>query len=137
MCNGAAISSLVEPMKRCPYRAFIGFEHEMEAGMLEEAFHAFYEEYDNLLDFDKALKRMNKILPEESKAWFYTAEQIFDNVLNPDTNPESFNKVINDNYDKYIKLEGYIPKEIYKEKMRLYFIETANKNRAYYNFKDY
>ena len=136
MCNGAAISSLVEPTKRCPYRAFLGFEQEMKAGDLEEAFHAFYEVYDNMLDIDKALEHMNGVLPIENKPWLYTAEQIFNKVLNPDTNPESFSKVINVNYNGYNNLGEPVSKEQFEEDVRQYFIKTANEYRAYYNFKD-
>ena len=136
MCNGAAISSVVEPTNRCPYRAFVGFEHKMKAGDLEDAFHVFYEVYDNLLDFDIALKRMNSILPTESKAWFYTAEQIFDKALNPESNPESFNNVLETNYTGFNNRGEPISKEQFVEEVRQYFIKTAKENRDYYNFKD-
>lgn len=136
MCNGAAISSFVEPTKRCPYRAFLGFEHEMKAGVLEEAFHAFYETYDNLLDIDIALEQMNSVLPKEYKPWFYTAESIFDKVLNPDTNPDSFRNVIAANYTGYNNRGEPVSKEQFEEEVRQFFIKTANENRAYYNFKD-
>lgn len=136
MCNGAAISSLVEPTKRCPYRAFLGFEHEMKAGDLEEVFHAFYEAYDNMLNIDIALKRMISVLPKEYKPWFYTAEYIFDKVLNPDTNLDCFNNVIEANYTGYNNRGEPVSKEQFKEEVRQYFMKTAKENRAYYLFQE-
>ena len=136
MCCGAAISSLVDPYKRCPYRAFIGFEHSVSEGVLKNAFRSFYEAYDNLLDIDKALEQMKRILPNDVKPWCYTAERIFDMALNPDTNPESFATVIDQSYSGFNKQGEPVSKVQFAEEVRQYFIRTAKENRDYYNFKD-
>ena len=136
MCEGAAISSHIEPEQRCPFRAFVGFEHDMSEDNLYEAFVAFYESYNNMLDVFVAIERANRVLPEGSKVWCMRAIDIFDKVLNPDTNPDSFDKVINNTYIKYIREKGYISKEQFKEQVRQDFIYIANKYRKYYNFED-
>ena len=136
MCQGAAISSHIEPEQRCPFRAFVGFEHDMSENTLYEAFVAFYESYNNMLDVFVAIERANRVLPEGSKAWCMRAIDIFDKVLNPDTNPASFDQVINNTYMEYIRKEGHISKDLYKEQVRQVFINTANKYRKYYNFED-
>lgn len=136
MCQGAAISSHIEPKLRCPFRAFVGFEKNMGEGVLLEAYSLFYESYNNMLDLFDALKRVNSILPKDSQAWCLRARDIFEKVLNPDTNPDSFNTMINDNYEDYVKEKGYVSKDEYKQKVSQYFIQTADKNRAFYNFED-
>lgn len=136
MCRGAAISSHIEPTLRCPFRAFVGFEKDMKEGDLLEVYSVFYESYNNMLDVFDALKRANSILPKDSHAWCLRARDIFDKVLNPDTNPDSFNKVIEDNYEDYVKEKGYISKDEFRQIVCQYFIQTADDNRAFYNFED-
>ena len=136
MCQGAAISSHIEPTLRCPFRAFVGFENNMGEGALLEAYTVFYETYNNMLDVFDALRRVNSILPKDSQAWCLRARDLFDKVLNPDTNPDSFNTIIEDNYEDYVKEKGYISKDEYKQKVTQYFIQTADDNRAFYNFED-
>ena len=136
MCKGAAISSHIEPELSCPFRAFVGFEHDMFDNTLYEAFVTFYESYNNMLDVFAAIERANKVLSDGSKAWCMRAIDIFDKVLNPDTNPDSFDEVIDSNYAEYIKREGFITKEQFKEKVRQYFINNAKKYRKHYNFED-
>ena len=136
MCQGAAISCHIEPTLRCPFRAFVGFEKDMEEGALLEAYTVFYETYNNMLDVLDALRRVNSILPKDSQAWLLTSEKIFDSVLNPDTNPESFCKVIDANYSGYNNRGEPISREQFEEDVRYYFINTAKENRAYYNFKE-
>jgi hypothetical protein len=136
MCQGAAISSDIEPTLRCPFRAFVGFEKDMKEGDLLEAYSIFYETYNNMLDVFDALKRANSILPKDSQAWCLRARDIFDKVLNPDTNPDSFNTVIENNYEDYVKEKGYISKDKFRQMMCQYFIQTADDNRAFYNFED-
>ena len=136
MCQGAAISSHLEPNLRCPFRAFVGFEKDMKANDLLEAYSVFYESYNNMLDVSDALIRTNRILPKDSQAWLLTAIRIFDNVLNPDTNPESFDKAIESNYNGYNNNGKPTSKEEFKEEVRQYFLNIAKENREYYNFKD-
>lgn len=136
MCRGAAISSHIEPTLRCPFRAFVGFEKDMKEGDLLEAYSVFYESYNNMLDVFYALKRANSILPKDSQAWCLRARDIFDKVLNPDTNPDCFNTVIEDNYENYVKEKGYISKDEFRQIVCQYFIQIADDNRAFYNFED-
>ena len=136
MCQGAAISSHIEPTLRCPFRAFVGFEKDMKESVLLEAYSIFYETYNNMLDVFDALRQVNRVLPNDSQAWCLSASDIFDKILNPNTNPESFNTVFEDNYKDYVKEKGYISKDEYKQKVSQYFINIANDNRAFYNFED-
>jgi len=136
MCKGAAISSHIEPELRCPFKAFVGFEHDMLENTLYEAFVTFYETYYNMLDVFAAIEQANRVLPEGSMAWCMRAIDIFDKVLNPDTNPDSFEEAINNTYLEYIRKKGYISKEQFKDRVRQDFINTANKYRKYYNFED-
>lgn len=136
MCKGAAISSHLEPNLRCPFRAFVGFENNMNENDLLDAYCVFYESYNNMLDVFDALRRTNSILPKDSQAWLLTAEKIFDSVLNPDTNPKSFSMVIDANYNGFNNHGEPVSKEQFEEEVRQYFIKTANEYRAYYNFKD-
>lgn len=136
MCQGAAISSHIEPTLRCPFRAFVGFEKDMKEGDLLEVYSIFYETYNNMLDVFDALKRANSILPKDSQAWCLRARDIFDKVLNPDTNPDSFNMVIENNYEDYVKEKGCICKDEFRQMMCQCFIQTADDNRAFYNYED-
>lgn len=136
VCNGAAISSFIEPTKRCPFRAFVGFENVMCENDLLKAYTAFYESYNNMLDIAEALFRVNSIMTKDARVWCLRAKDIFESVLNPDTNPDSFNKVIDANYDDYVRREGFVAKNQYREQVRRFFIETANTYRSYYNFED-
>lgn len=54
----------------------------------------------------------------------------------PDANPDSFNTVIEENYEDYVKEKGYISKEKFRQIVYQYFIQTADDNRAFYNFED-
>lgn len=136
MCKGAAISSYLEPTKRCPYRVFIGFEHNMDEKVLLEAFSTFYETYNNMLDITVSWERMNNVLPKEEKAWLIRAQDIFESVLNPDTNLDSFNSVVDNYYNGFDNQGQPLSREQYKEQVRQCFINLANENRSYYNFKE-
>ena len=136
MCQGAAISSHIEPTLRCPFQAFVGFDKDMKENDLLKAYTAFYESYNNMLDIFEAVKRTNSIMPNDSQVWCMRAKDIFESVLNPDTNLDSFNKVIDNNYGDYVRREGFVTKERFMEQMRQFFIKTANENRAFYNFED-
>ncbi|HPH63276.1 MAG TPA: hypothetical protein PLN63_06625 [Paludibacteraceae bacterium] len=131
MCKGAAISSLLEPQKRAPYRAFVGFENNMKVCTLLDAFNDFYDSYNNILDLPFAFKQMNDSLDENEKAWCLRSSDVFDLVLNP-------NSINEDIVDKYYNIEknNFASKEDFKNHICDYFKNSSMKYRNYYNFKD-
>ena len=72
---------------------------DMTSDEIERGFLAFYEQYTNLLDFPKALTAIQEEVYDENQRrspfQLVTAEWAFDQISNPDNNPNLMEVVMN------------------------------------------
>lgn len=140
MCKGAAILTCIEPEKRAPYRAFIGSHRDITDDEVARGFSSFYGSYTSLLDLGEGMKALDyEIDGENSKSksfWCFSAEQTFDEALNPNRDPKGFNKLVSTQlFNHFIKGEIHSWAEV-DYKIRNLLKDTSKKYRDFYCFKD-
>lgn len=140
-CVGGGILSHIEPVDRAPYRAIIGNTREVMMEDVHNGFAAFYAEYNNILDFPKAIKALNEeidftkeIKPGRKKTEFFimSAEQSFDEVFNPDRDPAHFRTLV----DKLMPPNPIIPLELRVEKAKELLRKRGEELKPHFCFKD-
>lgn len=143
MCKGGALIGSLEPEKRAPYLAFIGAFRDLTQDEISRGFNAFYTNYTGALDIEKGMEALTKEIDgktiKKKTFWCYSSEDIFDQVLDPDRDPENFQKMVR----KYLieriiiyKETGHSWASIEKE-MRNHLTEMSKKHREHYCFKDF
>lgn len=140
-CVGGGILSHIEPEDRAPYWAIIGNTREV---MMEDAykgFAAFYADYNNILDFPKAIKALNEeidftieIKPERKKTEFFimSSEHSFDEIFNPDRDPVHFRTLV----DKLMPPNPFIPQELRVEKAKELYRKKGEELKPHFCFQD-
>lgn len=136
MCYGGALITQFEPEKRAPYRAFIGAGDTIKAGVLQDGFTAFYENYHHLLDSFAAFEAMKKATIDantgRSPFWMMTSEDVFQRTLDPDRDPDNFKHIVSEQYVKQ-KIGGKdVTREQVAKEVRALLAKTYN--RYYENF---
>lgn len=139
-CVGGGILSFIEPEKRAPYMAFIANTRSVLMKDAKNGFSQFYKGYNTPLDFNDALLRLNgaidfteELEPGVKKTEFFimSASHTFDEVFNPDRDPENFNTII----DKLMPPNPIIPQELRYQKARELFIEKGKRLKPYFMFE--
>ena len=141
VCTGAGIMTRLEPQKRAPYMAYIANTREITFPDAAKAFPEFYRTYRTVLDFPAALKALNDTidfsepLPDGRKKtefFVYSSKELFDQVMNPDRDPENFRKIA-------LSMRYTDPSMTDEEKIevaRRMIIKEADRLRPYFNFQD-
>lgn len=140
-CVGGGILSHIEPEQRAPYRAIIANTRAVMMSDAQKGFAAFYADYYNMLDFPKAIQALNSVidLSEEveqgkKKVEFFimTAEHSFDEVFNPDRDPDNFRRIV----DKLMPPRPDIPQDLRVEKVKDWFRKKGEELKPFFCFKD-
>lgn len=143
MCKGGALVSSFEPEKRAPYLAFIGAFRDLTQDEIARGFNSFYNNYTSALDIEKGMKALTLEIdgenPEKKTFWCYTAERVFDEVLDPDRDPENFKKMVKKQLaERLIKFgETRHSLSSIEQELRSILESTAKKYRDNYTFKDF
>ena len=141
VCIGAGMMTRLEPKKRAPYMAFIANTREITFKDAAKGFPEFYRTYRTALDFRTALKALNdsigfsEPLPDgkhKTEFFAYSSKELFDQVMNPDRDPENFKKIaLSQKYSD--------PTMTDEEKIavaRTMIINDAERFRPHFNFQD-
>lgn len=143
MCKGGALISSLEPQKRAPYLAFIGAFRVVTQDEIARGFNAFYTNYTGALDLGKGMEALTLEIdgkkPKKKTFWTFTSEHVFDEVLDPDLNPENFQKMVREQLIKRLVEFGELghTKASVELEMRNHLINTSKKYRDNYCFKDF
>lgn len=140
-CCGGGILSFIEPTMRAPYMAFVANTRPVTFADAMRGFPEFYNNYNNALDFPKALKALNACIDtsqigvdgrQKTEFFVFTASSSFDEIFNPDRDPEHFKEVVN----KLMPSTDSIPQELRVDKAKKIFREHGEKLRPYFTFQD-
>jgi len=143
MCKGGSLISSLEPEKRAPYLAFIGAFRNITENEIVRAFNAFYTNYTGPSDIDKGMEALNMEIdgknPKKKTFWIYSSEHVFDQVLNPDLNPDNVKKMVKEQLAKRLIEHGELGHTwaSVEYEIRNHLINTSKKYRDYYCFKDF
>lgn len=136
MCKSIAMISSMDPLKRAPYRAFVCTTRDINAEEIVNAFSAFYQEYFNLLDIEKAMKALQKEVADSngySPFQLLSAESVFNETF-------SDVRLIDSVAMNQLKREGKrittLSVSRKAEELKHFLKETHDKFYNYYNFKD-
>ena len=136
MCKSIAMISSIDPLKRAPYRAFVCTTRDVTAEEIVNAFSAFYQEYFNLLDIDKAMHAAQKEVADSngySPFQLLSAESVFDETF---SDFRSIDTVAMNQLNREGKRITTLSVQQKAEELRLFLKETHDKCYNYYNFKD-
>ena len=141
MCKGGAIISHIEPDKRAPYKAFIGTYRIITQDEVCRGFHAFYENYSNMLDIVEGMRALDLEIdgvdPKKKTFWCQTAESIFDSTFNLDRDSDFFKEMVTKHYNNHIANgEMHITWEQVEKKIIKIFKDTSDRCRDFFCFKD-
>lgn len=140
-CVGGGILSYIEPEKRAPYMAFIANTRSVLIKDARNGFSQFYRDFYTPLDFSNALVRLNRAIDfsEELEAgvkktefFIMSASHTFDEVFNPDRDPEYFNSII----DKIMPPNPMMSQELRRIKARELYIEKGKRLKPYFIFQE-
>ncbi|MBG6169965.1 hypothetical protein IWQ47_003050 [Aquimarina sp. EL_43] len=143
MCKGAALISSLEPKKRAPYLAFIGAFRNLTQDEIVRGFYAFYTNYTNALDIKKGMEAITLEIdgknPKKKTFWCYSSEYVFDEVLDPDLNPQKLKEMAKEESIKRLVEYGETNHtlESVELEMRALLEDTSKKYRDNYCFKDF
>lgn len=143
MCKGGALISSFEPEKRAPYLAFIGAFRDLTQDEIARGFNSFYNNYTFALDIDKGMKALDLEIdgenPDKKTFWCYTSERVFDEVLDPDRDPENFKQMVEKQLIERIVKYGETRHSYssMEQELRKILTDTSKKYRDNYCFKDF
>ena len=137
MCYGAALMSYIEPKERAPFLCFVGSTRVESEHNIPRGFKVFYSVYTSALDIATALPLLQtETQDEEGKShfWCLKASDIFDAVMNPDRDPETFSQMTSDIFVKERMRGRVCTKEEILAEMHDRLIQDAQRYRDYYTF---
>jgi hypothetical protein len=142
-CESNMIYGHLDPTKRAPFRIVIGALKKVGEKDILKCFETFYNNYFFKMDPFESVHLMNQEISKEYNTFVtMTSEKFFDKMLDPNHDPEHFEKLIeNQSYynkttDKYfINLPFDVVKKITKERIVNGFAELRT-YRDYFTMKD-
>lgn len=142
LCYGGAVISQIDPFDRAPFRAIIGALQEISVDNILKGFEAFYDYFFFSLDTVESYGKMIAALGDDKpKFHLLSAEWVFDQITNPDRNPEFFDQKVSEiavqkmTADKTLRTKPFAEvKKTVEEELRVVF-QNAKASKEYFLLK--
>lgn len=138
-CYSFPFTWSIDITQRSSFKTVLFTKRDMTEDEIERGFVAYYEHFSNLLDFHKALKAIQNEVNDGDPHWspfqMMVADWAFDQISNPDNNP-NFQEVVMNHYERMKSLRPtWTPIEAERD-LRKSFAFIRENGRDFFLFKD-
>ena len=139
LCYSISIMGAIDPSLRAPFKAIVITRRPVTSDEVLRGYTEYFGTYTNILDIGPAKEAMrcevNSGSPETSPFEMITSNWLFDQITNPDRDPEAFQHIVNQQYCvKKANNPTYTRDRVEKE-IRLLF-QALQERRDYFTFND-
>ena len=139
LCYSISIMGAIDPSLRAPFKAIVITRRPVTADEVLRGYSEYFGTYTNILDIGPAKEAMrrevNSGTPDTSPFEMITSNWLFDQITNPDRDPEAFQHIVNQQYCiKKAVYPTYTRDRVEKE-IRLLF-QALQERKDYFTFKD-
>ena len=141
VCYSIPLMAAINPAQRAPFKAIIITRRLVTTNEIILGYTAYFEVYRNIIDIGPALDAMRTAVNDNgnidsSPFAMFTSQWFFDQVTNPDRDPDSFQHIVNNWYCRLKSIDPSYTREQVESEIRANFKELALNGRDYFLYKD-
>ena len=140
MCFSLSFMAHIDPTQRAPFKAIVITRRVVSSDELLRGYSEFFSIYRNILDIGPAIDAMRKEVNDgtvdSSPFEMITSNWLFDQITNPDRNPDGFRQIVNMKFCELKSKDSSYTLARVELEIRNYFKLLREKGRDYYSFKD-
>lgn len=140
LCEGISLLGSIDIYKRAPFSIAFFFNRKIYQNEVLRSMVQFYSFDNSPFELIESAKRVNEAIdPNDNNCAFgwITAEQQYDDTMNPDRDPVMFRKMIANNYSTF-RVKGITEKSFddFVQEVKDKMVADSEIYRAHYLFKD-
>ena len=140
LCYSISLMAAIDPANRAPFKAVVITRRPVIANEILKGYTAYFSIYRNILDIGPAKEAMRKVVNsgDEASSPFemITAEWLFDQITNPDRDPDAFMHIVNKWFCIKKSEDSTYTRERVESEIRSLFENLVKNGRDFFLYKD-